>query len=71
MSIAQCPQDEGTLFALVKVYEAIRDQQNAARAFEELKSSNPNSDLRPHPVGRVVRHSRELAVCDGRIPKGH
>jgi tetratricopeptide (TPR) repeat protein len=37
------PGDEGTLFALVKVYEAGRDQQNASQAFEELKNSNPNS----------------------------
>jgi tetratricopeptide (TPR) repeat protein len=37
------PADEGTLFALVKVYEASRDQQNASQAFEELKNSNPNS----------------------------
>ena len=37
------PRDQGNLFALVKVYEASRDQQNAGRTFEELKSVDPNS----------------------------
>ena len=37
------PGDEGTLFALVKVYQASRDQPSASRAFEELKTIHPDS----------------------------
>ena len=42
---AELPGEENTLFALVKVYQAKRDQEKAAGAFQKLRQSHPDSVL--------------------------
>jgi len=40
---AAMPEDANTLFALVKVYQAERDQENAGRTFAALQRAHPDS----------------------------